>query len=470
MIALSFISWEGGVPLSEKATIRDHLEHFLKRNRMTINRFSEISGVNSGTLSGTLKGNRPIGLNQLDRITAGIGMPEGELYELYIHEYLVDSTLDWRRLRPFLYRCAELGHITHMETAVNYVMDNLSYVPLLFELAEQLHSEGKMEACKPLYRCVAESEKLQHSERLALCQYRLFSIGLSNDQVNNLTLATRFELFVERLDEQYQFDALNELINVYASLRRWDKVKEFADQLQIKAFIQYDAKKTLREVETRTKKKIVYYALYSYLALAEVSYQHGKYKETLQYVSKYADYSWIKEPTEEEKMVILQFQDWSEGNNYYFRLLSGETELIPDYLTYISDRKKEIFPALCAIVTAANRYNVNIDDVLEQYQSHLDYEEQSSRFGKMSKQYTNDQYGILLAGLGTYYLRNNHYDRGVAYIRQGMEFAIENMNKDGLLDCLGLFDDLQYVVTGLGVKPSAEMLIQKIQRLYSPER
>ncbi|WP_208643755.1 hypothetical protein [Paenibacillus barcinonensis] len=38
---------------------------------MTIHRFSEISGVNSGTLSGTLKGLRPIGLNQLDRITAG---------------------------------------------------------------------------------------------------------------------------------------------------------------------------------------------------------------------------------------------------------------------------------------------------------------------------------------------------------------------------------------------------------------
>lgn len=145
--------------MSEKATIRDHLERYLKRNRMTINRFSEISGVNSGTLSGTLKGLRPIGLNQLDRITAGIGLPEGELYELYINEYLIDSSLDWRRLRPFLYRCAELGRVTHMETAINYVIDNLSYVPLLFELAEQLYNEGKLEECKPLYSCVAESEK-----------------------------------------------------------------------------------------------------------------------------------------------------------------------------------------------------------------------------------------------------------------------------------------------------------------------
>lgn len=64
-------------------------------------------------------------------------------------------------------------------------------------------------------------------------------------------------------------------------------------------------------------------------------------------------------------------------------------------------------------------------------------------------------------------MKNNDYDRGVGYIRKGMEFAIENMNKDGLLDCLGLFDDLQHYATERGAKPSAEQLIEKIQRLYS---
>ncbi|UOK63306.1 hypothetical protein MT997_00095 [Paenibacillus sp. OVF10] len=34
---------------------------------------------------------------------------------------------------------------------------------------------------------------MQHSERLALSQYRLFTIGLSKDQLSNLTLATQFE-------------------------------------------------------------------------------------------------------------------------------------------------------------------------------------------------------------------------------------------------------------------------------------
>ncbi|UOK63284.1 helix-turn-helix transcriptional regulator [Paenibacillus sp. OVF10] len=175
------------------ATIRDYLADYLKTNHMTLNQFSEISGINSGTLSGTLNGLRPIGVQQLDRLTAGMGLTEGYFYELYIHECFVHTSPDWRRLGPFLYRCAELGKVDYMEEAVNLIMDNLSYAPLLFELAEQLYLEGKLEAAKPLYLCVAEGEKMQHSERLALSQYRLFTIGLSKDQLSNLTLATQFE-------------------------------------------------------------------------------------------------------------------------------------------------------------------------------------------------------------------------------------------------------------------------------------
>ncbi|PWW37275.1 MULTISPECIES: transcriptional regulator [Paenibacillus] len=455
--------------MNPKATVRDHLEDYLKRNRMTLNKFSEISGINSGTLSGTLKGVRPIGMQQLDRLTAGMGLTEGYFYELYINECFEHTSPDWRRLGPFLYRCAELGKIKCMEEAANLMMDNISYAPLLFELAEQLYHEGKQEAAEPLYRCVAESEKLQHSERLALSQYRLFTIGLSNDQLNNLSIATKFELYVDRLDEPYQFDGLNDLINVYASLRRWDKVKGLANQLQLKAMVQYELKKTIKELEVKTKKKIIFYVLYSYLALGEVCIQYAEYERALQYVSMYNDYSWIKNPTEEEMVVIHQFQEWAEGNYYLYKLLSGETGVIQDYLNYISNRKKEVFPALCAIVTAANRYNINIDSVLEEYQSYFVYEEQSSLIGKISEQYTNDQYGILLAGLGTYYLNHNNYDKGVEFIRKGMEFSIENMNKDGLLDCLGLFEDFQYCTTGRGVKPSAALLIEKIQRLFNPD-
>ncbi|MEN1989092.1 transcriptional regulator [Paenibacillus hubeiensis] len=430
--------------MNSVATIRDHLEDYLKRNNMTLNHFSEISGINSGTLSGTLNGLRPIGMQQLDRLTAGMGLTEGYFYELYINECFVHTSPDWRRLRPFLYRCAELGKVACMEEAVNLIMDNLSYAPLLFELAEQLYREGKLEAAKPLYRCVAESEKMQHSERLALSQYRLFTIGLSKDQMSNLALATQFEFFVDRLDEPYQLDGLNDLINVYASLRRWDKVKILADQLKLKAMIHYELKETARVAKDNPKKQIIFYVLYAYLALGEACYYYEEYEKALQYVSLYTDYSWVSDPSDEEIIVIHQFEEWAEGNRYLYELMSGKTEVIQDYLNYISERENEIFPALCAIVTAANRFDININSVLEAYESYFMYQEQSNRIGKISEQYTNDQYGTLLVGLGTYYLTNQDYNRGFEMILSGLDFAIEIKNKDGMLKCIKLFEKFRY--------------------------
>ncbi|WP_339305906.1 transcriptional regulator [Paenibacillus sp. FSL L8-0435] len=436
-------AWKGGVPLNSVATIRDHLADYLKTNHMTLNQFSEISGINSGTLSGTLNGLRPIGMQQLDRLTAGMGLTEGYFYELYINECFVHTSPDWRRLGPFLYRCAELGKVDYMEEAVNLIMDNLSYAPLLFELAEQLYREGKLEAAKPLYLCVAEGEKMQHSERLALSQYRLFTIGLSKDQLSNLTLATQFEFFVDRLDEHYQLDGLNDLINVYASLRRWDKVKNLADKLKLKAMIHYELGVTSEEPEAKPKKQIVFYVLYAYLALGEACFYYEEYEKALQYVSMYTDYSWVNNPSDEETVVIRQFEEWAEGNCYLYELMSGKTEVIPSYMNYISERENEIFPALCAIVNAANRFDINIDSVLEAYDSYFIYQEQSSRIGKISEQFTNDQYGTLLVGLGTYYLKHQDYNRGFELILNGLDFVIKIKNKDSVLECIKIFEEFR---------------------------
>lgn len=70
----------------ERETIRGRLEEFLRGNNFTLNQFSELTQINCGTLSGIINGHRPIVMRQLDRITAGMGLPEGYFYELYIDE------------------------------------------------------------------------------------------------------------------------------------------------------------------------------------------------------------------------------------------------------------------------------------------------------------------------------------------------------------------------------------------------
>lgn len=69
---------------------------------------------------------------------------------------------------------------------VGAIMDNLLYSPKLFDIAETLFAQGQHAAVLLLYEGVAEAEKYQHSERLAVCQYRIFTIQIGDDQSRNL--------------------------------------------------------------------------------------------------------------------------------------------------------------------------------------------------------------------------------------------------------------------------------------------
>lgn len=171
------------------------------------------------------------------------------------------------------------------------------------------------------------------------------------------------------------------------------------------------------------------------------------YEKALYYVSLYTDCSWVKNPTEDEKAVIEQFQEWAEGNRYMYQLVSGKVEVLPEYEKYISTRESEIFAALCEIVIAANRFNINIDFVLEKYKPYFDYREQHSRIKKISEQYTDDRYTNLLAGLGLYYLNKNDFGRGLRYILDSFAFAIKIHNGDAMLKCVELFGQYRNVAS-----------------------
>ncbi|WP_186323661.1 transcriptional regulator [Paenibacillus xylanexedens] len=448
--------------MQSTTTIRDHLESYLKREQMSISFFSDTSGINSGTLSNILNKNRPIAMQQLDRITAAMRLGEGHFYELYIDECFVHATPDWRRLGPFLHRCADLGKLNCIEEVIRLMMDNLSYIPLLFEVAEEFYRDGKFEPAILLYETIAESEKMQHSERLALCQYRLFKLGLSKDQQRNLIIAAQFEYYVDRLDERYQLDALNELINAFGALHRWNKVQELSEKLRVKATIHYELNG--RKKPEETKRPIIFYILYSYLAAGSACYHLKDYDQALEYVSLYAVNNWVKECNDEEALVITQFQEWAEANRYIYRLMAGQFEVLPDYLNYISTRENEIFPALCDIVKAANRYNGNIDFVLEQYESYFTYQEQSNRIGKVSKQVTDDRYVRLLADLGAYYLKRDEFQKGIDFVINSLKFSLEICSGRAMLRGVGLFEQYRDFATDTA-KQQYKIIISEVQKL-----
>ncbi|WP_127592393.1 helix-turn-helix domain-containing protein [Paenibacillus lautus] len=451
--------------MERTATIREQMEEFLHKNEMTINRFAEISGVNSGTLSNILNGNRPISMQQLDRITLGMGLEEGYFYELYIDECIFHATPDWRRLGPYLHRCAELGKLDCLDKAVRMTMDNISYSPLLFETAEFFFKEGKHEAAVLLYKSVAESERFQHSERLALCQYRLFTLGLGDDQEANSRAAVYFEPYIDRLDEVYQLDALKELINLNVSLNRWNKVDELADKMGRIASIQYQYEVGRLGQEVRGKKPVVFYKLYSYLVKATVCYERGAFDLALKYVSMYSEPEWLKEESNEEELrIINQFNEWAEANRYLYKLMAGNDGALSEYVKYIADKEDEIFLAICNIMIAANRYQLQVDHILDRFKGYIELKEQRNHIGEIIQQITADRYTRLLAELGIYYLNLKQFNKGLQLILDSLEKSIAINSDNGMLRCMGLFEQFREFST-IDLQQKYRKLVYKVQKL-----
>lgn len=173
--------------------IRDEITAYLKKHKLSVHQFAVACGIHSGTLSRVMKGQQALAMNHLTRVTRGMGLPEDYFYSQYVDECLIDTAPTWRRLRPFLLQCAALSRLDCIERVVQTILDNLLYAPLLFEVAEELYEQKNWQAAALIYENVGASEKYQHSERLALCQYRLFQINLGDDPQKNLIAATLLE-------------------------------------------------------------------------------------------------------------------------------------------------------------------------------------------------------------------------------------------------------------------------------------
>ncbi|MFD1904168.1 helix-turn-helix domain-containing protein [Paenibacillus rhizoplanae] len=125
------------------------MEEYLKQTALTITQFAKRSQLHSGTLSNIINGHRPIAMQQLDRITRAMGQEEGFFYDLYITNYIIEGSTDWRRVGPLLLRCAELDKLDSIRRIARHVMDNLMYAPLLFDTAEELFNAGKKRRLLP---------------------------------------------------------------------------------------------------------------------------------------------------------------------------------------------------------------------------------------------------------------------------------------------------------------------------------
>ncbi|MCC3379527.1 helix-turn-helix domain-containing protein [Paenibacillus farraposensis] len=402
-------------------TIRSKIETELKQRGYSFSSFSKISGINRGTFSAMLNSNppKPISVRQMDLITKALGYPEGWLYELYIDECFYEGKGHWKRIKPFLLRCMELGRKDCIQKVLWRLTEDLSYVSTIFELAEELHKGGKIEEAVPFYECVIENERYYHSERLAISQYRLFCHSLNTDFDNNHQAAIKFAPFRRNLPVNYQLDALLMLANTYLQLQKFEKVMTYTEELKILAtnvYKQYASKKVnnnkIKELDT--ERHLIVYLGQSYLLQGSALERQGLYKEALETIPYYYNLTYLVPNDKIGRLEALKFQMWAKANLLHIKILMGDQASIPFYVELIKNNPSEILHGLLTIVKSANAFNFSIEDIL------ILFSDQINGFRKLSgdiSYYPLDfnmlNYSRFFLELSRYYFNKGSYTEAI---------------------------------------------------------
>ncbi|WP_334075047.1 MULTISPECIES: helix-turn-helix transcriptional regulator [Paenibacillus] len=433
------------------STILAEVTQYIKQNDLNISQFAKKLDINVGTVSYLINGNRTLTVDHLDRMTEVLGLPKGHFYERYLEEYLQDINPDWRRIGPFLHNCATLGKLDCVRQIVSLLLDDLMYSNPLFELAEELFKNGNFDAAEILYENVAMSEKKQYSERLALCQYRLFKIRIGEDQVRNLKFAHQFEPFVDRLDEVLQLDALKDLANLYRALQEWDRVEALAKEMGHKAKIIYYSDKRseeeFQEIQRKLSRPLFVYIAYEKLLCADVCDGRRDYEKALQYTYEYADLSWVKETDEDTKYWLDLFKRWSQANIYVNKLLSGDIGVLTDYVEYLRQHPEEISQGIFNILFAANKYQMDVDHIFQEFSSEIEAYERQQTFDFYMNQVVPDHYNEFLYDLTYYYTHKGDYKNGFNYLIQGLENSVLINKEDSIIKFMVLFEQVRHMAT-----------------------
>ncbi|MGG3274075.1 transcriptional regulator [Paenibacillus macerans] len=439
------------VSLNNTTTILGALEQFSKQHGLNISQLSRLTGLNTGTMSAILNSQRVLSVHQLDRITKVMNLPDGHFYEQYIQEYLNEVAPNWRRIKPFFYRCAELDKLDCIKQIVNLLLDNPLYASPLFEVAEELIAQGKRMAAAILYESVALSEKSQHSERLAYCQYKLFLTRLGPDQEQNYRAAIQFEPFAERLEEIDQLVALKDLADAYRSLRRWDKVYKNGEKLKQLAKIQYSLfhsrKKNDQGLVKKLPRPLFFYVLFGQMLVGGAYYEQEDYELALQIFSEAADLEWVKETDEETLYWKNLFQEWTQANILLTQLMAGNIESLPEYVSYFEMKENEILMGLWNIMIVANRYKINVDHVLTKFETVLSNVLEHKENEIYNQQNTDDQLVGLLCELTEYFLIKGDHKQGFKFLIDGLKKSTMINDESSMLRCMRLFERFRNVAS-----------------------
>lgn len=433
----------------------------MKEHGYTFQYFSKLTKINVGTLSALVNGNRSLAMGQLDKITAGMGLPPDAFYDAYIEDFFLYSPPNWRRLKPFLYRCAELNRIDCIERVIGLTMDTLAYIPQLFETAEDFFRLDYYDASRILYKVIAECEKYQRSERLALCQYRLFLLSIGEDYTENVRAAAIFENYIDNLSEEIELDAIKDLATTYLKLQDWNRLNPLAEKLTIKAQAYYQYKHHSSKKNAfvlKIKQPLFSYILEGYYLRAKICGHQQRYEMALHYTTLYGNLECVEDHSEEAEAWITYYKERATIDTLQYKLMMGKIEVLPTYLDYISNKEAEILPGLVIMVQAATQYSFELEPILHRFQSYLldlDVEQLiqmkntpgNQPVQHISQASLDDAYTSFFIGLARFYIEKGSDVEGIKCMLDALTLAIRFSQAEEIIKCVTFFEKHRHLTS-----------------------
>lgn len=430
-------------------SIRSILEKEMEQRNFNISQFSKFSGINRGTLSQAINGNPPKlpSISELDQIAVISGYTRKELYRLYIEECFADKTPHWKRLKNFLYRCIELNWTVMIEEVMNRLLEDSSQSQIVFETVENWYEQGHQKILIPFYHYVTVSEKYRNSDRLAISHYRIFHLSQSENFETNLHAAIAFEPYRNELPIGYRLDGLLKLANIYFNQHMWKKVEQFADELRTLATSAYENRLHMKvnldgEKGLETERHLVVYYGQGYVMKGSALEEQKNYKEAMSYISGYEDLSWFEGLDSIGMQEVRKLARFAQGNLLNMNILIGKIDNLEEYIQFLKRYPSEVLPGLLSIVESANKYEFNIDHVIQQFAKEIRELNLSNKLDENYYQYvfTVDRYILLHKKLAIYFLKNFQYNEAIDSILKSLELSVKVKNKNVFMDCVAMFE------------------------------
>lgn len=417
--------------------LRLDIEKEIAKQGLNFSTLSEKSGINRGVFSAILNSRppKPISFHQLDTITKALDMPPGWLFDEYVGECFYEGKPNRRRIEPFLLACSELGRTDLVRDVLKRMLEDLKYVPFVFEKGEELFMSEKLAQSVPFYESVVEHEKHQRSVRLSVSQYRLFLARLGEDGEENLKAAVQFEPFRSLLPNRIKLDALLRISNLYYELGKYIEMEETADELFVVSSRLYEQVRSgdqeACENEPRPLKihpLVFYYGsalLHKQLSLI----QQGRYEEAKPYSERYGNLDEFEVMDEVGRKEVENFKVFALGNTLDLELKLGNFSILPLYSEYMDRYPNEKALCLLNMVEAANQYKTDIDRILEErYVPFNTYMAQRTN-NYYPEQIVRSTFANLHYHLAVYYNRRGRRSESAAHVRSCWQLSQEMNNQ-----------------------------------------